>query len=65
VLLITSSLKNFLISQPGEPSEGVRNSTGQPVEQLGMRRQLAADAEVARRADDARAEQLLPEAVER
>ena len=36
----------------------------QPVEQFGMRRQLARDAEVAAGAHDARAEHLLPEAVD-
>ncbi len=38
---------------------------GQPVEQLGMRRQLAGDAEVAGGAHQAGAEDLLPEAVDR
>ena len=38
---------------------------GQPVEQLGMRGKLAADAEVAGRADQAGAEDLLPEPVDR
>ena len=36
---------------------------GQPIEQLGMRRRLAAGAEVAGRGDDATAEMELPEAI--
>ena len=37
---------------------------GQPIEQLGMRRPCAAVAEIVRRRDEARAEMLLPDAVD-
>ena len=40
-----------------------REFAGEPVEQLGMRRLVAAEAEVAGRGDEALAEVMMPEAI--